>query len=160
MRVVLGRRGDYSVRAVLDLARHWGRERRKARQIAETMDIPERYLTQLLANLVRHELLVAVAGPDGGYSLARPPSEISLLEVVEAAEGPIGLDECVLSGGPCDWIGECPVHDDWSEAQKALQERLDAADFAQLADRDASIEKGRGRPNPHATNTSRTGHRV
>ena len=103
MRAVLGRKGDYSVRAVLDLASHTEQGRRKAREIATTMDIPERYLGQILANLVREGLLVAVAGPDGGYELAREPEEITLLEVVEASEGSIGLDECVLKGGLCDW---------------------------------------------------------
>ncbi|MHC4067293.1 MAG: RrF2 family transcriptional regulator, partial [Planctomycetota bacterium] len=69
MRVALGRKADYSVRAVLDLASHFGRGRRKAREIATVMDIPERYLGQILADLVRADLLSAVAGPDGGYSL-------------------------------------------------------------------------------------------
>lgn len=49
MQIALGRKGDYSVRAMIDLARHYGDGRRKARQIARTMDIPERYLPQLLA---------------------------------------------------------------------------------------------------------------
>src|SRR5690606_33444564 len=100
VQVTLGRKGDYTVRAVLNLARHYGAGRRKSREIAAEMDIPERYLPQILANLVRHGLLVAVAGPDGGYALARDPGDITLFEVVEVAEGPIALESCVLRGGP------------------------------------------------------------
>lgn len=140
MQVALGRKGDYSVRAVLDLARHYGHGRRKTREIAEAMDIPERYLTQILANLVRRDLLVAMAGPDGGYSLARDPGEVTLLEVVEAAEGPIRMETCVLRGGPCDWTDACPVHETWYQAQTALIDRLAAASFADIAAEDASIE--------------------
>jgi len=86
MQVALGRRGDYSVRAMLALARAFGDGRRKARQIATTMDIPARYLSQIMAPLVRQHLVLATAGPDGGYELTRPPASITLLEVIEAAE--------------------------------------------------------------------------
>lgn len=161
MQVALGRRGDYSVRAVLDVARHHGGERRKARQIAATMDIPERYVSQILANLVRADLLTAVAGPDGGYSLARAPADITLLEVVEAAEGPIALEECVLRGGPCDWQAACPVHPAWSRAQAALIAELAKTTFAELADIDAELAAGTyelpADTPPHARATPRGG---
>ncbi len=104
------------------------------------MDIPDRYVTQILANLVRHGLLTAVAGPNGGYSLARAPEGITLLEVVEAAEGQIGLDACVLRGGPCEWDEVCPLHITWAQAQNALKEHLSAATFAELAGHAADID--------------------
>ena len=141
MQASLGRKGDYSVRAVLDLARHHG-DRRKAREIAGEMDIPLRYLTQILASLVQNGLLDAVAGPSGGYTLARPPEEITLLEVVEAAEGPIMLESCVLRGGPCSWEDSCPVHIPWAEAQNALAARLAATTFADLANSAEEMDAG------------------
>ena len=141
MQPSLGRKGDYSVRAVLDLARHHG-DRRKAREIAGDMDIPLRYLTQILANLVQHGLLDAVAGPTGGYTLARPPEGVTLLEVVEAAEGPIKLEQCVLRGGPCSWEDSCPVHIPWARAQNALAARLAATTFADLASNASEIDRG------------------
>ncbi len=141
MQASLGRKGDYSVRAVLYLAKHFG-DRRKAREIAEEMDIPHRYLTQILASLVQHDLLTAVAGPSGGYCLARPPEEITLLEVVEAAEGAIGLDRCVLQGGPCSWEENCPVHIPWARAQNAMADQLSSTTFADLVDTAADIIAG------------------
>ncbi len=141
MQASLGRKGDYSVRAVLDLARHPG-ERRKAREIAGEMDIPHRYLTQILANLVQHGLLEAVAGPTGGYTLARPAVDITLLEVVEAAEGPIKLEQCVLRGGPCAWEESCPIHIPWARAQNALAAQLADTTFADLAGHAAEIDAG------------------
>ena len=141
MQASLGRKGDYSVRAVLDLARHHD-DRRKAREIAGQMDIPPRYLTQILANLVQQGLLDALAGPAGGYTLARPPRDITLLEVVEAAEGPIALEQCVLQGGPCEWEDSCPVHIPWARAQNALAAQLDATTFADLAGHAAEIDAG------------------
>ncbi len=142
MQVALGRRGDYSVRAVLDIVRHSAAGRRKAREIAASMEVPDRYLTQILAHLVSEGLLNAVAGPDGGYSLARSPDSITLLDVVQAGEGPILLDECVLSGGPCEWAEVCPIHTPWVRAQNALMAELSKSTFADLAGFADDIEAG------------------
>jgi Rrf2 family protein len=132
MRVTLGKRGDYSVRAVLDLARHYGGGRRKAREISRAMRIPPRFCSQILASLVRHGLLTAVAGQEGGYRLSRPPSRISLLDVVEAAEGEIRLQECLLRGIPCGKGDTCSVHEAWSKAQGAMIRQLGRTSFAEI----------------------------
>lgn len=142
MRVALSRRGDYSVRAMLVLARAFGDGRRKARQIAKTMDIPGRYLPQIMAPLVREHLVLATAGPDGGYELARPPVSITLLEVIEAAEGPLVREQCLLQGGPRDWEQVCPVHDVWARAHDALGHQLRVTTLRQLAENDRLIEQG------------------
>lgn len=142
MQIALGRKGDYSVRAVIDLARQYGNGRRKSREIARAMDIPERYLPQLLAPLVHAGLLVATAGPDGGYALAVPPTSISLLQVIELAEGPLESPECVFQGGPCDWEGICPAHDAWVGGRAVLAKHLDLTTFEDLANADAAIERG------------------
>lgn len=135
MRLSLGKKGDYAVRATLCLALGTG-TRLKAREIASEMDIPEAYLPQVLATLIKAGLVGSVAGPDGGYYLARPPAEVSLLEVVEAAEGPLVGETCVLSGGPCNWNGACVLHEHWEEAQDALVARLDQTTFADLCPTD------------------------
>ena len=142
MEISLGRKGDYAVRAMLVLARSYGAGRRKSRQIAATMDIPERYLPQIMAPLVHAGLVNATAGRDGGYELARPPRELSLLEVVEVAEGAITGDRCLLQGGPCDWEHICPVHHAWARAHDALAKELRRTNFEQLARNDRLIEDG------------------
>jgi hypothetical protein len=70
------------------------------------------------------------------------PGEITLLDVVEAAEGPIRLDQCVLRGGPCDWDTSCPVHVPWNRAINALMEELAKTTFADLALHCAEIAAG------------------
>lgn len=142
MQVVLGKKGDYSVRVMLHLARHSGDGRQKARVIADAMEIPQRYATQILANLVAAELLVATAGPDGGYELARPVGDISLLQIVEAAEGPIRLERCVIKGGSCDWRDVCPVHEAWSRAQNGMIAELARTSLGDLERIDAAIAAG------------------
>lgn len=141
MQISLERRGDYSVRALIDLSTHYGRGRRKAREIARVMDIPVRYLPQLLAPLIREGLVTAVAGPDGGYQLTRSPAEVTLLEVIEIAEGPLESPRCVLRGGPCDWDEGCPVHDRWTSARHAFAAELADTTFAELAEVDEQLQE-------------------
>ena len=138
----LGRRGDHAVRALIDLARHWNDGPRKAREIATSMDIPPGSLKQILADLVAHGVLTSTAGPRGGYRLATSPKEVTLLSIIEAAEGDFVLDQCVLRGGPCDWTEAYPIHDTWSNAQRAFADLITTTNLAQLAHIDHNIESG------------------
>lgn len=163
MQIVLGSRGDYSVRAVLYLARHPGRQRR--RDISAAMDIPDKYLPQILAALVAGRIARSTVGRAGGYELARPPARISLREVVEVAEGPIRSDKCLLRGGPCYWAEKCALHDAWTAASVALSDQLGVTTFADLARTDWEIEQqseltgtrrvGRHAPLAHAATSER-----
>lgn len=139
MRVRLGRKGDYAVRAMLDLARHDGVGRRKTREIADDMGIPRAYLPQILAELVAAGFVTSLAGRDGGYALAAPAGTTSLLQVIETVEGDVELAECVLNGGPCSWERECAVHRFWAAAQDAFRDRLAAVTFADIAAVDAEL---------------------
>jgi Rrf2 family iron-sulfur cluster assembly transcriptional regulator len=129
MRLGLGNRANYAVRAALTLALDEG-DRLKARVIAARTGIPHRYLPQVLALLVKAGWVGSAAGPDGGYFLRYRPEDISVRAIVEAVEGPLYSEECVLRGGPCD--GTCAVHPHWNAAQTALLERLDETSFADL----------------------------
>lgn len=130
MKIELGQTGDYAVRSVLALARA-GR-RLKAREIADEMSLPLKFLPQVLGALIRAGLITSVAGPDGGYELARAPGDLSLLEVIEASEGPVRSNKCVLRGGPCRLDGTCAVHDAWFDAQAALAAKLASTSFEDL----------------------------
>lgn len=135
MKIALGKKGNYAVRAVLDLSMHHRHGRRKAHEIAHSMRIPEKYLARILADLVRSGLISATAGRDGGYELVKPPSKICLLDVVHAAEGAIELRECVLRGIPCGEAETCAVHDAWSTAQDALTRQLRRTTFSEIVRR-------------------------
>ncbi|HEX9856384.1 MAG TPA: Rrf2 family transcriptional regulator [Acidimicrobiia bacterium] len=161
MQLSLKRKGDYAVRAMISVGRHYGTGLRQARQISAEMHIPYKTLTLILAGLVGEELLVATHGPNGGYRLARHPSDISLLDIVEAAEGPATFDHCVLRDGPCDWKETCPVHDTWARTQDALTRELASTSLAEVAAIDAAIEADEFQPEapPHTRPTDRHGNR-
>lgn len=161
MQISLKRKGDYAVRAMISVGRHHGIGLRQARQISTEMHIPYKTLTLTLAGLVAEGLLVATHGPNGGYRLARTPEEISLLNIIEASEGPATFDHCVLRDGPCDWKETCPVHDTWARTQDALIRELAATTLAEIVAIDAAIEVGSHHPEtpPHTRPTERHGNR-
>jgi Rrf2 family transcriptional regulator, iron-sulfur cluster assembly transcription factor len=143
MRLELGRRADYAIRAAVYLASHHADgERRKARAISEAMDIPVTYVPQILAELVRAELAVSMAGRDGGYALARQPALITLLEVVRSVEGEMISTSCVLRSGPCRWDDLCAVHVPWARAQYALLDSLGGTSLGDLVTIDAALQAG------------------
>jgi Rrf2 family transcriptional regulator, iron-sulfur cluster assembly transcription factor len=141
MDLQLGRRADYAIRATLDLAHHQG-SLRKAREVGEAMAVPASYLPQILALLVRAGIATSTAGPRGGYGLAREPADISLLDVVIAADGEAGPTQCVLRGVPCRWEDMCAVHLPWARAKDALRAVLANTSFADVTELDLALEAG------------------
>jgi Rrf2 family protein len=144
MDLALTRRGDYAVRAALCLARRAGGGYVKIREVAAAMDLPLSYTPQVLRLLAEAGLAEARAGRGGGYRLARPPGEVALLEVVEAAEGRFRLERCILRGGPCHWEQACAVHAAWSAAVQACRDSLAGTTLADLAAADARLEAADG----------------
>ncbi len=82
-------KGDYGLRALFDLALHYGNGPVRSRDIAERQAIDENYLNQLLIQLRRAGLVQSLRGPQGGHLLAKAPADVTLLEVLQALEGPI-----------------------------------------------------------------------
>jgi Rrf2 family protein len=144
MDLALTRRGDYAVRAALCLARRHDGGYVKIREVAATMALPASYTPQVLRLLAEAGLAEARAGRDGGYRLTRPPRQVALLEVVEAAEGGFRLERCILRGGPCHWEQACAVHAAWSEAVQACRDSLARTTLADLVAADDRLEAGGG----------------
>jgi Rrf2 family protein len=125
------RQADYAVRAVLYLAQLGEEQRAATSQIAEDQQIPPSFLAKIVSQLSVAGLLQTSRGARGGVSLARSPEEISLLEVVEAIDGPILLNECV-GNGACNFGDDCPMKPIWCDAQSELVERLRNTTFDQF----------------------------
>jgi Rrf2 family protein len=144
MRVSLSLRGDYAVRAMLALATHEHGSTDagtvpllSAGAIASRMRIPPRFAAHVLGDLVRASLVIGSTGRRGGYRLARPSSEIDLLQIVDAAERDDAPARCVLRGIPCDPAGRCAAHDAFSAATAAVRDELADTSLASLAERGA-----------------------
>ena len=92
--------------------------------VAREMKIPPSFLAKIISQLSIAGLLHTSRGARGGVSLAREPKDISVLDVVEAIDGPILLNECVGTNKPCTFEDDCLVHPIWQEVQESLVYRL------------------------------------
>jgi Rrf2 family protein len=101
--------------------------------IGQARDIPESFLAKILQSLVHAGLAVSQRGAHGGFALARPAAEITMRDVIEAVDGPISLNQCVLWPEDCDRSGDCRVHRAWVSAQEQLMSVLDNVTLASLA---------------------------
>jgi Rrf2 family transcriptional regulator, cysteine metabolism repressor len=117
-------KSPYALRALSELARAGDSAPVPIGEIARRRDIPVQFLEGMFATLRRAGILQSQRGVKGGYSFARPPAEVTVLDIVEALEG--GLD--------ADSVGDDPV---WSEAVDALREKLRSTTVAQVAEREA-----------------------
>lgn len=126
------RQADYAIRAVRYLSRMNGGQRAATSTVAREMKIPPSFLAKIISQLSIAGLLHTSRGARGGVTLARDPKDISLLDVVEAIDGPILLNECVGDPGKCEFADECAMHPIWMEAQEILTKRLRETNFASL----------------------------
>ena len=143
MKLVPTNRTDYGLRALIYVAGANG-PWTKAAEIAAAMDIPTGFLQLVLQELQRSGLVISRSGPNGGYALARTATSVTICEVVESLEGPLDNGECALRGGPCHWEDVCALHQVWSEARRALRERLQSATLAEVAASDRALAEGVG----------------
>jgi Rrf2 family transcriptional regulator, cysteine metabolism repressor len=122
--LVITSKSPYAVRALAELARRGGAAPVPIGEIARARDIPVQFLEGLFATLRRAGVLQSQRGVKGGYSFARPPGEVTVLEVVELLEGELGSD--AADSGPV-----------WTEAVEAVRGVLAGATIAELAEREA-----------------------
>lgn len=128
----LTRAGEYAVRCVLYLSGIEPGTVVSRKTVAREADIPDGFLGKIAQELARSGILQIVQGAKGGYRLQRSPENITLLDVVEAMTGVIGLNDCVLRPGSCSKSPVCPVHRVWARARDELRDTLGTADFATL----------------------------
>lgn len=126
------RQADYALRAILYLASLEPSKRAATSHIAKEKEIPPSFLAKIISQLSIAGLIHTSRGARGGVALARPPEQISILEVVEAIDGPITLNECTLNAGSCPFGENCPLRPVWCEAQAELVERLRKTSFADV----------------------------
>lgn len=131
--ISISRETDYAARVLLHLTLQGEGERTTAQQIAQQRLIPRALVRRVVTRLAAAGLIVTTRGSEGGISLARPPSEISLLQVVEAMEGTLALNQCVVEPGICPLEPSCNVHTAWVYAQHVIRTHLQGITFDQLA---------------------------
>jgi Rrf2 family protein len=122
---------DYAVRAMIHVACLPEGSVALRHQIADSQGIPPSFSAKILRNLVRARLLRSTRGVNGGFRLARPASEITLLDVIQAIEGPLSLVECT-GDGVCSRHPNCPAVPTWRRVQSSIRDILSEASLEAL----------------------------
>jgi Rrf2 family cysteine metabolism transcriptional repressor len=131
----LSTKGRYGVRLMIDLASHYGEGPVLLREIAKRQAISEKYLWHLINSLKATGLITATRGVNGGYTLARPPSKITMKEILQASEGAMCLVDCVEKPSVCKFVPVCAARDLWSELAGSIDRILTATTLADMAER-------------------------
>lgn len=122
----------YALRILLDAAAHGGDGVRSIREIAASQDISEKFTSRIVVPLRRAGLLATERGAKGGVKLARVPEKITLLDIVEATDGPLALVACLAKPGVCARQGRCAAERAWSGVDAALSEALRKTTLAEV----------------------------
>lgn len=116
------RRVDYGLRAVIYLATQDPKRNCSVSEIAAQQNVPRKFLEKIIRDLIRCGLVKSKRGPDGGYTLARTPREISFRDVIEALEGPIAVNVCLDPQLSCSHLNRCAMFGVWNEVQRKIIE--------------------------------------
>ena len=122
----ISRRADYATRIVLELALLDGEGLVSSQALARRAAVPRAFLHKIVGDLVKAGLVRSTKGPHGGLSLARDPRQINMRQVIEAADGPVCLNNCLVRPHECPRDRVCPGHTFWGSVQASLLEQLEA----------------------------------
>lgn len=134
----LSTKARYGLRAVVQIAKTYGGAPAKRKEIAEAQNISDSYLENLLIVLKNIRIIETTRGSNGGYVLCRHPSKITVLEVVEALEGPLDLVECVSSEESCCKSKSCSTRVIWSEMSNLWKQKLSERTLQDLVEMEYS----------------------
>ncbi len=135
---IIRRHSDYAVRALLHLAGD-SRDSIPCRELAQSSGIPESFAYKVLGKLANAGLVASSAGRPGGFRLYRDPESISLLEIVEALQGPIAVSECVLQSSVCNRSDKCLVLPRWRELHDDIIGHLEGTTLQSLQEASGSV---------------------
>lgn len=128
-------RGEYGIRMMMDLARHYGKGPQSLAEVAKNEGLPAPYLEQLVGKLRKAQLVASHHGAHGGYELTRPPAEITVGEVMRVLEGPISPYICATEGSPAEICARepfCTANLVWELVRESVARALDSLTLADL----------------------------
>lgn len=121
----------YALRVMVDLAENTN-ELQSTKQISGRQDISEKYLEQILACLIKANLVESKRGATGGYTLAKPIDKIYVGEIMRAAEGDFYVIDCLDPNVPCGRVDKCKTHDYWDKLNNLMSNFLNSVSLADI----------------------------
>lgn len=131
--MIITRATEYAIRAILYMSCQPAKEIIFKKDICKAQDITPAFLTKILQPLIKDGIVKSQRGVGGGFYLAKPPAEITLLDIIKSQEGPVYLNQCLIEKGSCEREIFCPTHGAWAEIREEFMATLSRYDFATLA---------------------------
>jgi Rrf2 family protein len=129
---ILRQNTDYALRVMVNLARNYDHQPVSARLLADQEDISYQFASKILQQLHSAGLVNSRMGPKGGFSLSKPPTRIELLNVIEAIQGPVKLNRCLLGAKACPRRPKCAVSGKLVDLQKHIEDYLSGITLAEF----------------------------
>ncbi len=133
---MITKKAEYAITALAELARQGKGVKMTTGEIARRKGIPANLIVQLISRLREAGWVISTRGPAGGVELALDPGEVTLKQVIELFDGPIGITRCLLQDGPCNSRTDCRLRGIWAKAQSQMVSVLDGVTIKELSEAD------------------------
>ncbi len=124
MTVFFSKKCEYALQSILLMAVSSAEENHPAEEISKKLNIPREFISKILQSLTDSGIVQSRKGKSGGFKLAKHPSKIKLINIVEAVDGLESFNTCVLGFPKCSAENPCPLHDKWGELRNKAYEML------------------------------------
>jgi len=135
----LSKSSQYAIRILAYMADHQDSQLMNASYLSDVLFIPYKFLTKIMTELVKADLIVSIRGREGGYAFAKPPSEIIVDEILDIFHDSIKDEACVLGIGFCNGMCKCALHDQWMEPKLLMQKMFRESTLEKIAGQGCKI---------------------
>jgi len=129
----LSNSSQYAIRILSYMALQENNKLLNATQLAQTLQIPYKFLTKIMTEVVKSGLIISIRGREGGYKFEKPTSKIIVSEILDIFNDAIKDEQCVLGIGFCNGLCKCALHDQWMEPKLLMQKMFEESTLADIA---------------------------
>ena len=135
----LSNTSQYAIRILAYITDKKGSQLINATELSDVLSIPYKFLTKIMTELAKADLIVSIRGRDGGYKLKRRASDIIINDILDLFNDSIKDEQCVLGIGFCDGINKCSMHDQWMEPKLLMQKMFQESSLQDIAGKGCKI---------------------
>ena len=123
---------QYAIRILSYIANNHDKSLYSAKELSKVLNIPYKFLTKIMVDLVKADFIISIRGREGGYRLSKLPSEITIMEILNIFNEFVNREECVLGIGKCDGKHKCAMHDKWTEPKELICDMFEGTTLENL----------------------------
>ena len=135
--MILSTTSQYAIKVLIYMAED-NSKLYSVKELSKILEIPYKYLSKVMTNLSKKELIFAIQGRYGGFKLSKQKEEIKLKDILVALEDE-SFKQCVLGGGVCNQKNKCELHDTWDESKQTIQKSLLEVTLGELKNKDKKV---------------------